>query len=169
MINMFSMYWRVRGIVLLRWLLVWCPHYYTLLGTFWYVVTAAYPAQIYPFACADRAADAGALNLLQVSFRVILDHMEMILRDLRLFWDYNVNNTLKYFEDWSYHLSICIINSTLKRLLCFSCHYGVFFWWIIPWCFFCRPLLNFITVGHRMTSRSWDVAVDHWQRPLMAP
>ena len=52
-----------------------------LLGTFWYVVTAAYPAQIYPFACADRAADAGALNLLQVSFRVVLD-MEMILRDL---------------------------------------------------------------------------------------
>lgn len=95
----FSMYWRVRGIVLLRWLLVWCPHYYTLLGTFWYVVTAAYPAQIYPFACADRAADAGALNLLQVSFRVILDHMEMILRDLRLFWDYDMLtirwNTLK--------------------------------------------------------------------------
>lgn len=57
----------------------------TLLGTFWYVVTAAYP-QIYPFACADRAADAGALNLLQVSFSMILDmEMEMISRDLRLF------------------------------------------------------------------------------------
>ena len=56
----------------------------TLLGTFWYVVTAAYPAQIYPFACADRAADAGALNLLQVRFSVILD-MEMTLRYLSLF------------------------------------------------------------------------------------